>query len=35
MLNDYKRRDGPLMLRTEDSIEGNDENFNLGGWHHC
>jgi len=23
------------MLRTEGSIEGNGENFNLGGWHHC
>jgi hypothetical protein len=34
MLNDDKRRDGLLMLRTESSIEGNGENINLGGWHH-
>lgn len=35
MLNDDKRRDGPLILRTEGNIEGNNENFNIGGWHNC
>jgi len=35
MLNSDKRRDGPLILCTEGSIEENEENCNLGDWHHC
>lgn len=30
MLHEDERTDGPLVLCTEGSIEGNDENFNLG-----